>query len=58
MQAADKETIASMLINVGHISMEIEQIRELALKPVIISGIESVVVDVLMILKLCFNKRS
>lgn len=51
MEAADKGIIADMLINVGRIGLEIEQILEIDLNPVIISGKNPVVVDALMILK-------
>lgn len=51
MEAADKGIIADMLINVGRIGLEIEQILEIDLNPVIISGKNPVVVDALIILK-------
>jgi acyl-CoA synthetase (NDP forming) len=51
MEAVDKEILAAMLINVGSIGLEIEQIQEIDLNPVIISGTKPVVVDALMILK-------
>jgi acetyl-CoA synthetase (ADP-forming) len=40
-----------MLINVGRIGLEIEEVQEIDLNPVIISGTKPVVVDALMILK-------
>jgi acyl-CoA synthetase (NDP forming) len=51
MQAADKKILTSMLINVGRIGLEIEEIQEIDLNPVIISGKKPVVVDALIILK-------
>ncbi|MGV8059763.1 MAG: acetate--CoA ligase family protein [Smithellaceae bacterium] len=51
MEAVDKGILADMLINVGRIGLEIEQVLEIDLNPVIISGNKPVVVDALMILK-------
>ena len=51
MEAVDKKILADMLINVGRIGLEIEQVQEIDLNPVIISGNKPVVVDALMILK-------
>jgi acetyl-CoA synthetase (ADP-forming) len=51
MDAADKKILAAMLINVGRIGLEIEEVQEIDLNPVIISGTKPVVVDALMILK-------
>jgi acetyl-CoA synthetase (ADP-forming) len=51
MDAVDKEILAAMLINVGRIGLEIEEVQEIDLNPVIISGTKPVVVDALMILK-------
>ena len=50
MAAADKDQLADMLIRVGEIGLEIEQVREMDLNPVILSGSNPVVVDALIIL--------
>ena len=50
MKAADKKILTSMLINVGRIGLEIEEVAEIDLNPVIISGTKPVVVDALIIL--------
>ena len=50
MAAADKDQLAEMLIRVGQIGLEIEQVREIDLNPVILSGSNPVVVDALIIL--------
>lgn len=50
MAAADKDQLAEMLIRVGQIGLEIDQIREIDLNPVILSGANPVVVDALIIL--------
>ena len=51
MECADKEALAAMLINVGRIGLEIEQIAEIDLNPVIIAGTKPVTVDALIVLK-------
>ena len=51
MQAADKKILTSMLINVGRIGLEIDEVQEIDLNPVIISGKKPVVVDALIIIK-------
>ena len=51
MEAVDEDILAQMLINVGNIGLEIEQVQEIDLNPVIISGTKPVVVDALMVLK-------
>jgi acyl-CoA synthetase (NDP forming) len=51
MATADKESLADMLIKLGLIGMEIEQIQEIDLNPVIISGRKPIVVDALIIIK-------
>jgi acetyl-CoA synthetase (ADP-forming) len=51
MEAVDKEILADMLINVGRIGLELEQITEIDLNPVIISRGKPVVVDALIILR-------
>jgi len=51
MEAADKETLAGMLIALGVIGTEIGQIKEIDLNPVIISRRKPIVVDALIILQ-------
>ena len=51
MEAADKELLADMLIRVGRIGVEIDQVQEIDLNPVILSGSRPVVVDALIVLK-------
>jgi acetate---CoA ligase (ADP-forming) subunit beta len=51
MEAADKEILTEMLINIGRIGLDIEQVQEIDLNPVILSGSKPVVVDALIILK-------
>lgn len=51
MEAADKDKLADMLIQVGQIGLDIDHVREIDLNPVIISGENPVVVDALIILK-------
>jgi acetyl-CoA synthetase (ADP-forming) len=49
MDAADKDKLADMLIRVGQIGLEIEQVREIDLNPVILSGSNPIVVDALIV---------
>ena len=51
MEAADEKRLTDMLINVGRIGLDIPEVSEIDLNPVIISGSKPVVVDALMILK-------
>ncbi len=51
MEAADEKRLVDMLINVGRIGLDIPEVSEIDLNPVIISGSKPVVVDALMILK-------
>ncbi len=51
MEAADKDQLANMLIRVGLIGLEIDQVQEIDLNPVILSGSEPIVVDALIILR-------
>jgi len=51
MEAVDEDVLAQMLINVGRIGLEIEEVQEIDLNPVIISGTKPIVADALMILK-------
>jgi len=51
MPAADTGLLEQMLINVGQIGLDFEDIMEIDLNPVILAGSKPVVVDALMILK-------
>ena len=51
MEAADRGQLAEMLVAVGHIGVEIDQVREIDLNPVILSGSSPIVVDALIILE-------
>jgi acetyl-CoA synthetase (ADP-forming) len=51
MPAADTGLLERMLINVGQIGLDFEDIMEIDLNPVILAGSKPVVVDALMILK-------
>ncbi len=51
MEAADTEILAHILINVGRIGLEIGEVQEIDLNPVILSGAKPVVVDALIVLK-------
>ena len=51
MEAADKQRLTGMLINIGRIGLEIPEVSEIDLNPVILSGANPVVVDALVILK-------
>ena len=50
MPAADKEALAAMLINVGQLSLDIDEIAEIDLNPVILAGAKPVAVDALIVL--------
>jgi len=51
MEAADKTTLANMLVNLGKIGLEIDDIQEVDINPIILSGPRPVAVDALIILK-------
>ncbi len=51
MAAADKELLATMLIQLGQLALEIESIAEIDINPVIISGSRPVAVDALIVVK-------
>jgi hypothetical protein len=51
MEAADTELLSHILINVGRIGLEIEQVQEIDLNPVILFRTKPVVVDALIVLK-------
>lgn len=51
MEAADKKRLTDMLINIGRIGLEIPEVSEIDLNPVILSGTKPVVVDALIVLK-------
>jgi acetyl-CoA synthetase (ADP-forming) len=51
MEAADKKRLTDMLIAIGRIGLDIPEVSEIDLNPVIISGSKPVVVDALIVLK-------
>ncbi len=51
MEAADEKLLIDMLISIGRIGLEIPEIMEIDLNPVILSGSKPVVVDALIVLK-------
>ncbi len=51
MPAADTDALAAMLINIGRLSLDIDDIAEIDLNPVILSGAKPVAVDALIVLK-------
>jgi acetyl-CoA synthetase (ADP-forming) len=51
MEAVDMELLSDILINIGRIGLDIEQVQEIDLNPVILSGTKPVVVDALIVLK-------
>jgi acetate---CoA ligase (ADP-forming) subunit beta len=51
MEAADVESLADILIQLGKIGLEVDHVQEIDLNPVIIFGKKPIVVDALMILE-------
>ncbi len=51
MEAADQKLLADMLISVGRIGLDFDNVMEIDLNPVILSGAKPVVVDALIVLK-------
>jgi len=51
MEAADLNMLADILIKVGQIGLENEEVKEIDMNPVIISGSRPVVVDALVVLR-------
>jgi acetate---CoA ligase (ADP-forming) subunit beta len=51
MEAADTNLLAQMLINIGKIGLDFDEVMEIDLNPVILSGSKPVVVDALIVLK-------
>lgn len=51
MPAADRETLAHMLINVGRIGLEMDAVKEIDINPVILSGSRPLAVDALIVLE-------
>ena len=51
MPAADTDALAAMLVNIGQLSLDIDDIAEIDLNPVILSGAKPVAVDALIVLK-------
>ncbi len=50
MEAADRERLADMLIQLGRIGIDLDSVAEIDLNPVILSGKDPVVVDALIVL--------
>jgi acetate---CoA ligase (ADP-forming) subunit beta len=55
MKTVNKKLLIDMLINIGRIGMEIPEVSEIDLNPVIISESEPVVVDALIVLEKCVD---
>lgn len=51
MEAADLDTLAEILINMGRIGLENERVKEIDINPVIIAGSRPVAVDALIVLE-------
>ena len=51
MEAADKDMLVDILINVGKIGLENEAVKEIDINPVILSGSRPVAVDALIVLE-------
>ncbi len=51
MEAADSGSLAKMLITIGTIGLELDQVHEIDLNPVILSGKRPVAVDALVVLR-------
>ena len=51
MEAADTDILSHILINVGRIGLEIGEVQEIDLNPVILSAAKPIVVDALIVLK-------
>ncbi|MFO7569912.1 MAG: acetate--CoA ligase family protein [Smithellaceae bacterium] len=51
MEAADKDLLTRMLINLGQIGQDFEDVMEIDLNPVILAGAKPVVVDALVVLQ-------
>jgi acetate---CoA ligase (ADP-forming) subunit beta len=50
MEAVDLDLLSSMLIRLGHLGLEVEQIKEVDVNPLIISGGKPIAVDALVVL--------
>lgn len=50
MEAADRDVLSEMLIKVGRIGLENDQVKEIDINPVILAGSKPVAVDALVIL--------
>ena len=51
MEAVDRDRLADMLINVGRIGLENENVKEIDINPVVISGKNPIAVDALLVLE-------
>jgi acyl-CoA synthetase (NDP forming) len=50
MPAVDMELLASMLMNTGRLGLELEDVKEVDVNPLIISGNKPIAVDALVVL--------
>lgn len=55
LKAANKKRLTDMLMNIGRIGVEIPEVSEIDLNPVIIAGSEPMVVDALIVLENCVD---
>ncbi len=55
LKAANKKRLTDMLMNIGRIGVEIPEVSEIDLNPVIIAGSEPIVVDALIVLEKCVD---
>jgi len=55
LKAANKKRLTNMLMNIGRIGVEIPEVSEIDLNPVIIAGSEPMVVDALIVLEKCVD---
>ena len=51
MEAVDRDRLADMLINVGRIGLDNENVKEIDINPVVISGKKPMAVDALVVLE-------
>jgi len=56
MEAADLDTLVDILITVGRIGMENDEVKEIDINPIIISGNKPVAVDALVVLEQNMDK--
>lgn len=51
MEAVDRDRLVDVLINVGRIGIENENVKEIDINPVVISGKKPIAVDALVVLE-------